>query len=352
MNRLQFLAGSLYAVAVPGRGLTATRTMTDAQLWQAAWAELALTTNPYCTWRDSGFPASHWSNAKALGDQIGSQCSIVVPPPVVVPPPPSSTFGSRPLSPPLRITGAHDVQLSNKTFRGAGDPFVLELVSCVNVQLADLDFDGAVSGISMGGCSGTIDVGGLRYRNLVGPHANLIQLDGSSMTGRIHDCKGVGGVTADIVSIYKSGGPDAAHPLILEDLQYQGNGWQDPSGSGVMLGDQGGGHIIARRIHLLNPGAVGIGIAGGVDIHVTDNVIYGAKMPGSNIGLYVNNQSGQPSSGHEVARNRIYWLKSDGSLNWAWNAGNCGPIIGWAGAPGTNVWNDTTIDPASLVVTL
>lgn len=55
--------------------------MTDEELWQAAWAELKLTTDSYPTWKKKGFPAaSHWAKAFAFGDQIGS----------VVPPPPAT----------------------------------------------------------------------------------------------------------------------------------------------------------------------------------------------------------------------------------------------------------------------
>jgi hypothetical protein len=53
--------------------------MSDKELWQAAWRELELTTDPYPTWKKKGFPAtSHWAKAKALGEQIGA----VTPPPV------------------------------------------------------------------------------------------------------------------------------------------------------------------------------------------------------------------------------------------------------------------------------
>lgn len=73
--------------------------MTDRELWQAAWKELTLTTDPYPTWKKKGFPASsHWAKAKSLGDQIGA----------LVPPPPSGGV------PALASVGSSGV-LANRT---------------------------------------------------------------------------------------------------------------------------------------------------------------------------------------------------------------------------------------------
>lgn len=60
--------------------------MTDKELWDAAWKELTLTTDSYPQWKRKNFPSgTHWSKAKALGDQIGA---VVVPPdPNPIPPP-------------------------------------------------------------------------------------------------------------------------------------------------------------------------------------------------------------------------------------------------------------------------
>ena len=50
----------------------------------------------------------------------------------------------------------------------------------------------------------------------------------------------------------------------------------------------------------------------------------------------------------EASGNRVRWLNSSGTSNGSFQNGNCGTIANF----GTNNFNDTTIDPASLVVTL
>ena len=52
---------------------------------------------------------------------------------------------------------------------------------------------------------------------------------------------------------------------------------------------------------LLNPGQVGIFIAGGTHNAIVDNVVYGEQRPLSNVGIYVWNQTDEPCSDHGVA---------------------------------------------------
>jgi hypothetical protein len=86
-----------------------------------------------------------------------------------------------------------------------------------------------------------------------------------------------------------------------------------------MLGDYGGQHTIARYNTLLSPGQVGIGIASGVDMHVTGNTVYGAKMPKSNVGIYVWNQTETPIGNIEISENKVRWHREDGYENPYWN---------------------------------
>lgn len=73
-------------------------TQTDAQLRDAAVAELKLTTVGYAgkgkTWTTPP-PGTHWANALALLEQIGA----VTPPPPPPPPPPNTGFATLPVGP-------------------------------------------------------------------------------------------------------------------------------------------------------------------------------------------------------------------------------------------------------------
>ena len=107
-----------------------------------------------------------------------------------------------------------------------------------------------------------------------------------------------------------------------------------------MLGDGGGSHIVIRDNTFLSPGQVGIGVSGGTDIHVLDNVIYGAQRASSNVGLYVWNQTSGTCSGIEVAGNRVRWYTAAGAENPYWDGSNCGAVAGVS----TNDWH-AALDP-------
>ena len=129
----------------------------------------------------------------------------------------------------------------------------------------------------------------------------------------------------DVISIYLSSGEESS-PILIEDNYLTGDSSRgsegmSESGSGIMLGDSGGGHMLCRRNVILSAGQVGIGVAGGSFIRIEDNLIHGQKSNVSNVGLYVWNQSGQPSRNVSVLRNRVQWLNRRGEQNSWWNGG-------------------------------
>jgi hypothetical protein len=262
-------------------------------------------------------------------------------------------FLSRTPSGAISITGRSNVTISGKQFVNIGnDVSSIRITRCSGVLITACDFDTDCQPITIDTCT-NVEISWCRYHNITGPHArtganraNFTQWI-STQRGWIHNNKGIGGDTEDIISMFASGGGDTAHPLTIENNSFEGTNWSSSSGSGIMLGDNGGAHIIARNNTLLNPGAVGIGIASGTDIHVTGNTIYGQQRSSSNVGIYVWNQYPSTCGNNEVSGNKVKWFKADGAQNPGWNGENCGPVAGWA----NNDWY-SNIDPVALHVTL
>lgn len=286
------------------------------------------------------------------GDSMGITAAIAAPPP----PPPPSTPWSVPF---LGRTPSSALVISN---RNGGPPIsglqfqglsgvALILQNCQNLTVTANDFDTCVGGIFTLNCQ-NITLTWNRFHEIGGSSTvgsgknNLIQLNNT--TGAyIGNNKGIGGRTEDMFSIYMSSGADAAHPIIVENNALEGTDWTSSSGSGVMIGDAGGSHIVVRKNTVLTPGQVGIGIVGGADNHVVNNVLYDVRRVNDNVGLSCYNPSGSnPFGPHEISGNRVFWLDANGNPN---------PI--WIGA-GTvtqtppNVLQDPTINPALLHVTL
>jgi len=250
-----------------------------------------------------------------------------------------------------------NVVVGDESWQGKTGQVALTISGANNVYLHDLDFADNGGAIFLINCTGQIRIENIRARNTgdgtIGfGHSNVIQLNNTTDngTGGIRNVKALGGNTEDMISIYQSGGIDSTHPLIIENNQLespltnQSNptvlAWSSTSGSGMMLGDSSGSHIIARYNTLLNVGQVGIGEPNGTDVHVLSNIVYGAQRANSNVGIYAYTAGG----GNEVANNRIYWLNASGSAN----PTNIDSGVTQAG----NVLQDTTIDPNTLHVVL
>ena len=257
-------------------------------------------------------------------------------------------FATRPSSGAIRLANCSNVVIEGKTFRDLGAGVIaIRIENCSNVTIRSVDFLNVAEGVYALNSS-NIRVIDSRYSNITGPAqprtganvANFVQFNNVA-GGLIDHNKGKGGDTEDIVSVYQS------DHVTVQDNQFEGTNWTSGSGSGIALADGGGSDNTAQRNILVNPGQVGIFIAGGLNNKILDNTIYGQQRLKSNVGLYVWNQSSSPCSGQEVSRNRVWWRNEAGTSNSAWNAGNCGTVAGWS----TNIWN-APLDVTSLRVSL
>lgn len=281
-------------------------------------------------------------------------------------PPPSGwagkpAFGSYPLMAQQNYTswpdGTKTITISGKTFRGnigtSNAALRFQYLKGGTITITDCDFDHLTwSAINLIECDVTVKIEWCRFSEVT---RNYFQASNGTIlrSSYLRNCKGKGGLTEDMVNLNAAGGPSAADPFVIEHNAFEGVDWTSGSGSGIALGDGGASHAIARFNTLLSPGQVGAFISEGVDNHLTDNIVYGAKRPNSNVGIYGPYIGGAANpGGHEIARNRVFWLNAAGSPNpqFSTTGSTSGTIAGIS--PQTNVWQDTTIDPATLAVTL
>jgi hypothetical protein len=141
----------------------------------------------------------------------------------------------------------------------------------------------------------------------------------------------------DLINVYQSSGTSAS-PIVIADNCLQGGGPIN-SGCGILVGDYGGANISVLHNTLVNPGACGIGVAGGRDIGVHGNRIFGARQNFTNVGLYVWAQANTPCSDITVSNNYSDFTNATGQRNPAWDSGNCGVVDGWR----TNDWQSSGV---------
>jgi hypothetical protein len=106
-----------------------------------------------------------------------------------------------------------------------------------------------------------------------------------------------------------------------------GSEGKSPIGSSIMLGDNGGTHLLCRHNVAISAGQMGIGVAGGTFIRVEDNLIFGAQSNVSNNGMYIWNQSKLPSHHITLARNRVSWVNKDGEETSWWDGGGADDVV-------------------------
>jgi uncharacterized protein YkwD len=259
-------------------------------------------------------------------------------------------FGSRTTSATVRIVGQSGFTISGKKFaQQIGHDIVsIRLEQCSNFKILDNDFDSDTEPIFCYQCH-DFELGWLRAKNIVGPsqrdgthRGNLVQMD-TCTKFLIHDCKIKGGDTEDVISMFKSGGRSATDMSIVDKIQMEMTGWKSGSGTGIILGDAGGGYIEVMNSMLLNPGQVGIQIIDGPGLKVHDNIIYSAKGQIAPPNVGISSYGGNPIA--DVYNNKVKWFKNDGSENPYWFG--AGSITNRT----SNQWH-AAIDPSTLTVIL
>jgi parallel beta-helix repeat protein len=266
---------------------------------------------------------------------------------------PPMPLGARPDSGALSYWGACPAVIEGHTFRGLGPGVVaIHLEECSNVLIRDNDFIDVAEGIYVVRGS-NISVIGNRFQNIVGPsardggiHGNFVMFNAVS-GGLIARNEGRCGDTEDTISLYRS-----SHVIVaanyLEGTFEDAPGclaWRSLSGTGINVNDGGGTGNIVRDNTLLNPHRVGIGVAGGTDTRVENNVVYSARRQGPDtaIGIAAENYSGEPCAGITIRGNRVRWTNSDGGAFPIWADGGCRTA-----SDRLSRRNDDSLDPDTL----
>ncbi len=281
----------------------------------------------------------------------------------------------------IRLHGAENKVIENLRFTNrpytsgnGSDHVCILLTDCKNIIVRNVDFDTISQPLVFGKGCDNITVEWCRARGLTGPSnrtgdhtGNFMQTVDSPTNINIVDNLIIGGDTEDIISFFTAVGGQCIGNRI------DGSGWLSRSGTGIILGDGGGSGVVVERNTLLNPGQVGIGIAGGQDHIVRNNTIYqvsqadrtawfnedgdtvagaadGSEQPiRSNVGIYSFNFYPETQFGGSVVNNnRVRFWSDEGDFwNGFWNGDDPASVSEF-----DNVWNDESIDPLDVAVDL
>jgi hypothetical protein len=243
---------------------------------------------------------------------------------------------------PLSVTGTN-VVVANKSWVGFHTKTCLTVHDAHNVSIFNVDFAGCGGGIFLVNVTGKVNITNVRARNtgdgtIGSGHGNVIQLNNVWQSApelplgiaRIRSIKAYGGDTEDVISVYKSGGIDAAHPLVIGDVHVEHPltgtlAWSSPSGTCANLADAGGHDIRLQNSTFLNCGQVGIQMnEPGRNVRARNNTVYGQRRLKSNVGLSQWSSGDCPSRcpGNEYRGNRVWWVKANAVPSPMWLSRN------------------------------
>ncbi len=231
----------------------------------------------------------------------------------------------------IKLSSCKKIRIYNCWIHDSKIP-AISLDGCEDVIVQGCRIERVASGLYAHQSSGVQFIGNY-VENVIGPmpRGQMVQFD--KVSGKQNVIRGNHSMNLldqsrpeDMISIYESSGTEESPIMIEENFlsgdPKAGSEGKSKSGSGIMMGDgKGGQHIICRKNVLLAPGQVGIGVAGGGTITISDNTIIGSKTDVSNVGLYVWNQSKQEGGDVTVRGNKIHWLNAQGAPNPYWNGG-------------------------------
>jgi hypothetical protein len=238
----------------------------------------------------------------------------------------------------LHVWGFPDLVVSHCLFTDQGTNLAL---AADEVASADVSNNTAVGGAGFefsgwrtGGQNGITfnyntmtDVTGPYEHGRLVVFADMPNLPRSTITGnRVINHLGTTN-SEDVISLYRSGGT-AATPLVVSRNWVQGSYWlnsptPDFSGSGIILGDGGGGvgYVDVTGNTVLDTSNVGITIVGGHDTHVHLNRVFAQAGTGlGNLGLSGWNATGDAGwARNTIDFNTVRWQQAGGGLNNVWS---------------------------------
>ncbi|MGP9818906.1 right-handed parallel beta-helix repeat-containing protein [Salinarimonas sp. NSM] len=230
----------------------------------------------------------------------------------------------------VRIEGAREVVLRDLAVTDAVESGVV-IDGSADVLVLGGSVERAASGVYAHRSTGVV-VRATWFLDMQGPQprGQGVQLDKVTGPGNAIACTTIvshpgRGAPEDAINLFRSEGTSAS-PIRVAGNRILGGG-PSPSGGGILVGDHGGGRVRVEGNVLVDPGQYGIGVAGGAQAEVLDNVVVARAQPFTNVAIYVWKaaEDGGACRDHLVAGNRVDWARADGAANPLWVSETCAP---------------------------
>lgn len=228
----------------------------------------------------------------------------------------------------IYLDSCKNVIIMNNRVYDVLDKFGIYLWKCENITIINNELDRCFTGVRASLSTGIKflynDMKNVYGTLNAGKRGQMIQLINCYGAGNIigyNVCENMFGENGaeDVISIFESDGTEES-PILVKGNWIRGGG-PSKSGGGILLGDMGGSHQIAEDNILVNPGQYGIGIAGGHDMTLRNNIVYSEQTHNANVGIVGHNwyeAKKGPSYNNLIDGNQIHWINHEGNRNDWW----------------------------------
>ncbi len=238
------------------------------------------------------------------------------------------------------LYSCENVVIKNNSFVASSAKRGIYLDNCKNITIIDNTFDNVHTGLVAHNSRG-IKFEYNDVKNVGGPMKeedknngfvalfDKVNGEGNSISYNVSENIFGQSSPGDLINLNQSNGT-AQSPIVVKGNWIRGGG-PSPSGGGIILGDIGGSYQVAEDNIVVDGGQYGISIAGGHDIALRNNKIYGSKNYFTNVGLYACNwyeENLGKSYNITVAGNVVNYRNKEGNISNWWYASNVEPVSG------------------------
>lgn len=212
------------------------------------------------------------------------------------------------------------------------------LDNCKNITIIDCFFEDVVFGLLAHNSENikfehndVLNItGGIYDSKLWGCMVQFDKCYGEGNSISYNVCENIPGKSSpeDIINLYMSKGTES-NPILIKGNWLRGGG-PSGSGGGIMLADYGGSFQIAEGNILVDPGQYGVAIAGGNDIAMKNNKVFGRQQSFTNVGIYGANWTEDFGKSYNITieDNKVHYASRTGDKGGFWFADNIEPIKG------------------------
>ncbi|HVW14638.1 MAG TPA: right-handed parallel beta-helix repeat-containing protein [Mucilaginibacter sp.] len=216
-------------------------------------------------------------------------------------------------SPCIQLTDCTNIHITKCKLSNCTNYAILIGSGCSNILVDSCLIKNVATGVFAVNCpNGQIRVQYNQFQNMTGPYPKGAFVQFSSVGGHFNRiqynvCENISGQSTpeDGISVYKSSGV-AGDPIYVIGNKIRGGG-PSTTGAGITIGDGGGSYVTAEYNVLVNTGHMGMQIAGGTNMKITQNTIYSSVFSWSHVGVGCGNYSSAPCGNLTVSYNKVKW---------------------------------------------